>query len=146
MYQGSCVVIHFQPCTMPSIIPSKHYFTSRGLLIVTPCSVVVGYRCFRGPCCLHLYWVVTSYSVVVGCLHLQHGSLKRWYPTITHDVTTQQTSTWIITAMKTSKLNYFTGYFSKSVKHSKTNCSEIREDLRGFKKAERHGYYIMRKL
>jgi len=22
--------------------------------VVTPCSVVVGYRCFGGPCCLHL--------------------------------------------------------------------------------------------
>jgi hypothetical protein len=22
--------------------------------IVTPCNVVVGYQCFRGPCCLHL--------------------------------------------------------------------------------------------
>jgi hypothetical protein len=22
--------------------------------VVTPCSVVVGYKCFKGPCCLHL--------------------------------------------------------------------------------------------
>jgi len=22
--------------------------------VVTPCSVVVGYQCLRGPCCLHL--------------------------------------------------------------------------------------------
>jgi len=28
-------------------------FSSRGLWVVTPCSVVVGYRRFRGPCCLH---------------------------------------------------------------------------------------------
>jgi hypothetical protein len=54
--------------------------------IVTPCSVVVGYRRFGGPCCLHLqvfqvevFWVVTPCSVVVGyrrfgglcCLQLQ---------------------------------------------------------------------------
>jgi hypothetical protein len=25
------------------------------LWIVTPCSVVIGYPCFRGPCCLHLH-------------------------------------------------------------------------------------------
>jgi hypothetical protein len=25
-----------------------------GFWVVVPCSVVVGYQCFRGPCCLHL--------------------------------------------------------------------------------------------
>jgi hypothetical protein len=43
------------------------------LWVVTPYSVVVGYQCFRGPCCLHLL-----------------GSpLKHWYHT-----TTQKTLTW----------------------------------------------------
>jgi len=45
--------------------------------VVTPCSEVVGYQRFRGPCCIHL-----------------QGEVKRWYPTITlHGVTTQKTST-----------------------------------------------------
>jgi hypothetical protein len=51
--------------------------------VVTPCSVVVGYHSFRGPCCLHLQgeW-------------RQHGRLKRWYPPTTlHGVTTQKSST-----------------------------------------------------
>jgi hypothetical protein len=61
--------------------------------VTTPCSVVVGYQRFGGPCCLHLqgdvieawieiyvkiFWVMTPYSYVVGyqsfggpcCLHL----------------------------------------------------------------------------
>jgi hypothetical protein len=33
---------------------------------VTSCSVVIGYQRFRGPCCLHLQWVVMPCSVVVG--------------------------------------------------------------------------------
>jgi len=48
---------------------------------VTPCSIVVGYQRFGGPCCLHLqgevsgswieiqvevFWVVTPCCVVVG--------------------------------------------------------------------------------
>jgi hypothetical protein len=37
----------------------------------------------------------------------QHGPLKRWYPTTTlHCVTTQETSTWIFTAVKTANLVY----------------------------------------
>jgi hypothetical protein len=36
--------------------------------IVTQYSVAVRYQRFRGPCC---------------CLHLQHRSPKRWYPTAT---------------------------------------------------------------
>jgi len=51
---------------------------------VMPCSVVIGYQRFRGPCCLHL-WVVTPCSVVVGyqrfrgpCrLHLQASQPKK---------------------------------------------------------------------
>jgi len=36
----------------------------------------------------------------------QHGPPKRWYPTTTpHGVKTQNTSIWIFTAMKTSKLS-----------------------------------------
>jgi hypothetical protein len=53
--------------------------------VVSPCSVVVGYQHFRGPCCLHLvkiqfevFWAAMPHSVVVGyqcfrgpcCLHL----------------------------------------------------------------------------
>jgi hypothetical protein len=33
---------------------------------VTPCSIVVGYQSFRGPCCLHPQ-VVTPCNAVVGC-------------------------------------------------------------------------------
>jgi hypothetical protein len=46
--------------------------------IMAPCSVVVGYQRFRGPC----------------CLHLQHGSLKRRCLTTTlNDIKTQKTAT-----------------------------------------------------
>jgi len=44
--------------------------------VVTSCSFVVGYQCFRGPCCLHLQ----------------------------DDVTTQKTSSSNITAVKASEL------------------------------------------
>jgi len=44
------------------------------LSVVTQCSVVIGYQRFGGP----------------GCLHLQEGPLKRWYPTtLLQGVTTQ---------------------------------------------------------
>jgi len=53
--------------------------------VVTPCSVVVGYRCFRGSCC--------------------HGPLKCWYATTTlHGIATQKILTWNITTMKALKL------------------------------------------
>jgi len=59
-----------------------------------PCSDVVDYRRFRGPCCLHL--------------HGDGGSMdppKRWIPTTTiRFATTQKTSTWNITAMKAPEL------------------------------------------
>jgi len=52
--------------------------------VVTPCSVVVGYHRFRGPCCLHL-WVMTLCSDVVGyqrfgdpcCLQHRHKTTGR---------------------------------------------------------------------
>jgi len=57
--------------------------------LVTPCSVVVGYQRFRGPCCLHLH------------------PLKRWYPTTTlNGVTNQKTSTWNVTSVKAPKLSF----------------------------------------
>jgi hypothetical protein len=37
--------------------------------IVTMCSVAVGYKCFRSPCCLHLHW-------------RWHRPLIPWYPTM----------------------------------------------------------------
>jgi hypothetical protein len=51
--------------------------------VVTPCSVMVGYNRFGGPCCIYLqvevFWIVTPCSVVVEyqsfggpyCFHLQ---------------------------------------------------------------------------
>jgi hypothetical protein len=36
--------------------------------VVTPCSVVVGYRRFGGPCCIHL-------CCRVICMHCTHSSL-----------------------------------------------------------------------
>jgi hypothetical protein len=50
--------------------------------VVTPCSVVVRYHCFGGPCCLHLQGEVVTPP----------------------DVTTQKTSTQMFTAVKTSNL------------------------------------------
>jgi hypothetical protein len=52
-------------------------FQVEAFCVVTPSGVVLGYQRFKGPC----------------CLHLQHGPLKRWYPTKTqHGITTQKTS------------------------------------------------------
>jgi hypothetical protein len=60
-----------------------------------------------------VFWVVTSCSDVVGhqhfslpCrLHLQHGSLKCWYPTASlQSVTTQNTMTWTFSVVKTWSL------------------------------------------
>jgi hypothetical protein len=59
--------------------------------VVTPCSIVVGYQHFRGPCCLHLqvevFWVVTPCSVVVGyqgfrgpCCHFTGSGAQPAYP------------------------------------------------------------------
>jgi hypothetical protein len=50
--------------------------------VVTPCSVVVGYQRFRGPCCLHL-WVVTPSSVMVGYQRFRGpGYLHIWVVTL----------------------------------------------------------------
>jgi hypothetical protein len=56
--------------------------------VLTPCSVVLGYRRFRGPCCLHLQSSPWRWR--------QHGS-----PTL-HGVRTQKTSICIFTAVRTS--------------------------------------------
>jgi len=49
-------------------------------------------------------WVVTSCSVVIG-YYTEDDPLKRWYSTTTlHEVTSQKTSTWNITAVKASNL------------------------------------------
>jgi len=39
-------------------------------LVVTSCSDVIEYQCFRGPCCLHLQ-IVIPYSDVVGYQHFR---------------------------------------------------------------------------
>jgi hypothetical protein len=50
-------------------------FQVEAFWVVTPCSVVVGYKRFGGPRCLHL-----------------QGEVKRWYPTPTlRGITTQKT-------------------------------------------------------
>jgi hypothetical protein len=55
---------------------------------VTPCNVVVGYRCFRGPCSLHI-------QGEVKWRWRQHGPPNCLYPTITlHGVTIQKTLAW----------------------------------------------------
>jgi hypothetical protein len=43
-------------------------FKLRSSGFVTPCSIVVGYQCFRGPCCLHL----PSYPI---CCHHWTGPM-----------------------------------------------------------------------
>jgi len=55
--------------------------------VMAMCSVVVGYQCFKRPCCIHLYPVISLYGV-----------MKHWYPTTPqHSVITQKTTTQIIT-------------------------------------------------
>jgi len=59
--------------------------------VVTPCSVVVRYQRFRGPCCLHLQGEVARMaenSISIGL----------------DGVTIQKISTWSITILKSSKL------------------------------------------
>jgi hypothetical protein len=58
-----------------------------------------------------VFWVVTPCGVVVGHQRYspwrwrQHGPLKHWYSiTKLHDVMTQNTSTWKVTAVKTSEV------------------------------------------
>jgi len=51
--------------------------------VVTPCSVVVGYQHFRGPCYLHLPWMCR-----------QHGPPELWCLTTLYGVTTENNSTW----------------------------------------------------
>jgi hypothetical protein len=84
-----------------------------------PCSVVVGYQRFGGPCCLHLKvwsessspWKPQICHLTLHSLHMQVDVLrnshfynqgevrqqsppKRWYPaTSLHSVTTQKTAT-----------------------------------------------------
>jgi len=63
---------------------------------------------------VEVFWVVTSYCVVIGYQRFrglcswrrrQHGPLKFWCPaTALWVVRAQRTSTWIITAVKTSNL------------------------------------------
>jgi len=65
--------------------------------VVTPCSVVVRYQRFRGPRCLYLH---------------PEG------PTTTlHGVTTQKTSTWIITTVKASNLASAGTQFESQIKY-----------------------------
>jgi len=74
------------------------------LWVVTPCSVVVGYHCFRGPCCHHLqsevsgawlgiqvviFWFVTPCGGVVGYQHFGVPCCLHLCPTLLHGVTTQ---------------------------------------------------------
>jgi len=40
-----------------------------------PCSIVVGYQRFGGPCCLHLQGEVTSETLVS-----QHNTTRRHHP------------------------------------------------------------------
>jgi hypothetical protein len=65
------------------------YSKLRVFCVVTPCSVMVGYQRFRGQ---PWRW-------------RQHGSPKRWYPTILqHGITTQETSSWNTIALKAAEL------------------------------------------
>jgi len=55
--------------------------------VVMSCSIVVGYKHFKGPCCHHLQGEVEW--------RWRHQSLLEWYPTpILPSATTQKTSTW----------------------------------------------------
>jgi len=65
------------------------------LWVVTPCSLVVQYQSFRGPCCLQLHFTLKIEAAWL---------LKRWYPTTTLHGITNQISTLNITAMKASEL------------------------------------------
>jgi hypothetical protein len=55
--------------------------------VVTLCSVVVGYQCFRGPCCLHLQGEVT------GSGKTRHRYRPGYLTTTLHGITTQKNST-----------------------------------------------------
>jgi hypothetical protein len=52
--------------------------------VVMPCSVVVGYHCFRGPCCLHLQDFTLKMEAVWTSEILV---------SLLHDTATQKTST-----------------------------------------------------
>jgi len=42
--------------------------------VVTPCSVVAGYHCFGGPCCLHLHPDNGGSKVLLGILPQHYGA------------------------------------------------------------------------
>jgi len=74
-------------------------------LVVAPCSVVVRFQRFGGPCCLHLHFNLkmeaARSSETLVSYHTsswrwrQNCPPKRWYPTTTLQcVTIQRTSTW----------------------------------------------------
>jgi hypothetical protein len=102
----------------PIYVPSEYRELIEVFWVVTSSSVALEYRRFRGPCYLRLqvevYWVVMPWSVMAKqqlfrgpcCLHLHSEDLT----TTLHDVTTQKTSTWNITAVKASKLSNRIGF------------------------------------
>jgi len=47
--------------------------------VVTLCSSVVGYQCFRGLCCLHLHGDVVSYHITTQCHNPQDCNLKFFF-------------------------------------------------------------------
>jgi hypothetical protein len=117
------------PFTLPYIIYEQFLLLQvKVFWVVTLCSIVVEYQCFREPCCLHLQALKLVWNILLHInnyihgdhtrtsrLHLtkfkvmgrwrQQGPSKCWYPTTTLcGVTTQETSTWIFTNVKTSNL------------------------------------------
>jgi len=98
-------------CNVPHLAVSVHIIIYKLIVlnelkvgvnwVVTPCSIVVGYQRFRGPCSLHL----PLYSTPLHSTPVHGGSMDLWNVGILHGVTTQGTSTWNITAVKASKLS-----------------------------------------
>jgi hypothetical protein len=71
--------------------------------VVTPCSVVVGYQCFRRPCCLHLQSCGLWRRVVLW----QDTNVSEVHATTTlRGATTQKTWTWKWKCISTVKIHF----------------------------------------
>jgi hypothetical protein len=88
------------------LITSIHSFW-----VVEPCSVVVGYWHFGGPCC---QW-------------MQHGPLKYWYTITTlHGASTQKIMNSAIITMQTSNLDHLKLTYTLSLaidRHHMNHCA-----------------------
>jgi hypothetical protein len=98
--------------------------SSQAFLVVTPCGVLVAYKRFGGPWCLHLQGEV--WRCVVLC-YVMVGYQRFRGPCCVHleGIKYQKTSTWIFTAPKTSNFASSSPDIIQSVERSFQSLLEM---------------------